>query len=112
MKSVCLQRLYTLFLLLTILVLQTYQHNNVKTCLLNAIVEGMQFNKDHIKAIQRYVNEEDFSNTIEITPENILDFLELENINILNDLQSLLLFTVKNDFVKTANNYNFSKKRW
>lgn len=65
------------------------------------MIENLQFNKDHLKALENYVNEEDFDNNVEITEDNVLSFLEFDNINLLPDLQNLLLFTVKSDFTKS-----------
>lgn len=77
-------------------------NNNVKSCLIDALIEGFQLNKEHFKALQTHLNEEDFENSIQVSKETLRDILDIEDMSLNGHLQMMLTFTVKSDIFKTA----------
>ena len=76
--------------------------NNIKNCLIDALIEGFQLNKEHYKALQVFLNEEDFENTITANKDTIRDILDMEDMSLNSQLQMMLTFTVKSEVFKTA----------
>lgn len=84
------------------LILAIRTHNETRKCILKALVEGFELNKEHYKAMQSYLNEEDFNNTVIVSKETLYDILDLEDMSLNQDLQQMISVTVKSDIFKTA----------
>lgn len=94
---------FLLWLLVPILISNScFCHNETRRCIIQALVEGFELNKEHFKAIQTYLNEEDFENTVQVSQETLHEILDLEDMALNEQLQLMISITVKSDIFKTA----------
>lgn len=91
-----------LLILLALTPHPTTPSNNVKDCLIDALIEGFQLNKEHFIALQTFMNEEDFENSTVVSKETLREILDMEDMTFKYQLQMMLTFTVKSEIFKTA----------
>ena len=96
------KQVITFFIALSFFPFFLTSNNNVKSCLIDALIEGFPLNKEHYKALQTFLDEEDFNNSIVVKKETLREILDLEDMSLNGQLQMMLTITVKSDLFKTA----------
>ena len=99
MKS---SKLFGIFFIVVQLSTPILNYNDIKRCIIDALLEGFELNKEHLKSLQSYINEEDFDNTTIVGPETLPEILQMDDMTLHHDLMNMLLITTRSELFKAV----------
>ena len=85
-----LKRLLSVGFTLALLFSSLLAHNPKLTCIINQIINSLNFSPENHLTLQTFINEQDFNKDITITEDNLLEALNLQDNSSYSDIQLAL----------------------